>query len=53
MQQAPGMRREATWGLQLSWYLFKDDDVVHSCTIFLCYLNGEIYEIDDQLEVQV
>ena len=26
MQQAPGMRREATWGLQLSWYLFKDDD---------------------------
>ena len=26
MQQAPGMRREATWGFQLSWYLYKDDD---------------------------
>ena len=26
MQQTPGMRREATWGFQLSWYLYKDDD---------------------------
>ena len=26
MQQAPGMRREATCGFQLSWYLYKDDD---------------------------
>ena len=26
MQQALGMRREATWEIQLSWYLHKDDD---------------------------
>ena len=31
MQQAPGMRREATWGLQLSWLvmmmmIMMDDD---------------------------